>query len=189
MNNEVEEIWEENFGGEFMRLAILKQFPDYIIFENGKVLDCKHTFENPYDTSYDKRDRIVKVGIRSVVYPGVVLRDISRERKTMYIHRLLAMCFISNLDNKPQVNHINGIKTDFRISNLEWVTPHENIAHSIETGLRKKGYTLTAEQVIEIKKRAEQGEPIHKMKKDYPVSESTLLRIKKGQSWAHVALG
>ena len=182
-------MWEEAFGNEVLRVAILRRFPDYIIYENGKILDCKHTFKDPHDISYSKRDRVVKSSVRAVGYPGVALRDSEGKQKIAYIHRLLALAFIPNPDNKPQVNHINGIKTDFRISNLEWVTPHENIAHSIETGLRKSGSTLTDEQVIEIKKRAEQGEPIHQMKKDYPVSESTLSRIKKGQSWTHIALG
>lgn len=69
-------------------------------------------------------------------YLSIALRN-GETRKQYSVHRLIAKAFIPNPKNKPDVNHKNGIKTDNRIENLEWMTRSENNKHSFDTGLKK----------------------------------------------------
>lgn len=97
------------------------------------------------------------------------------------IHRLVAKAFIPNTDNKPCVNHINGIKTDNRVENLEWCTYSENEKHSfdklgkITNGIIRRKIPLN--KISYIKELNKKGFSQRSIAKQFNVSQTTIWLI------------
>lgn len=111
------------------------------------------------------------------------------------MHRLVALAFIPNPENKPRVNHMNGIRHDNALSNLEWVTAKENTQHAMRElgmndkrprGSRAHGAKLTEELVVTIRLRAAAGERLMDLASEHGINASTVSSVVSRRYWKHV---
>lgn len=109
------------------------------------------------------------------------------------VHQLVSSAFIGAQPAQSHVNHINGIKTDNRVCNLEYVTPLENIRHAIKHGLTKQNGSasvnskLTEADVIDM--RASRGSKTMKqLASEHGVSAAAVCNAVNGKTWKHLTL-
>lgn len=117
-----------------LKIKDIKNFEDYTIDENGNVYSKR---KNKYLKNTINRNGYCKVTLQKNKY-----------KKMFSIHRLVAEAFIPNVENKPQVNHIDGNKQNNNIKNLEWVTAKENMNKAVEIGLFDNVKTLQRNNAI-----------------------------------------
>ena len=101
-------------------------YENYLIYEDGRVYN-------------QKRNRFLKHGTTREGYKQVVLYKEGKAQNNR-IHRLIALHYIPNPENKPCVDHINRIKTDNRIENLRWATVSENGQNQTKQINNKSGH-------------------------------------------------
>ena len=112
----------------YERWKRLYGYPDYMVSTSDRV--------KSFRTKPDKLNggRIIKGSTSNYGYKVVGLVNIDGA-KNLKVHRLVAMTFVANPDNKETVNHIDGNKANNSINNLEWNTLRENIEHAFDNGL------------------------------------------------------
>jgi len=165
------ELWEK---GKLM-WKIIEELPSYEISSLGQVRNIKTR-------------KILKVVINKGYYRLHLWYN--KKGYNRSLHRLIAIHFIPNPENKPEINHKDGNKLNNRIDNLEWCTSKENRRHAFDIGLqvgrsgeKHHNCKLTEKQILEIVELRKNGVSQKEVAKLYGVHKNHITRISCGTRW------
>lgn len=155
---------------------------EFLVYENGDIYNAKTNRKlNPVDNG---------VGyLRVSLYCG------NNKHKAYYVHRLLAMAFIPNPENKQFINHIDGNPKNNNISNLEWCTKSENGLHAFKLGLNKPSPQIgekngnsyiTNEIALQIKNLYKSGIKQCNIARQFNISKFVVYNIVNNRTWKHI---
>lgn len=170
------EIWKDVIGYEGF----------YQVSNKGRVRSVTRIIKR---TSGDMKfkSRIMAGCVRN----GYKIMPLSKNKtiKAWRVHRLVAIAFIPNPENKAEVNHKNGIRLDNKLDNLEWMTHQENVQHAFRTGLvkvgsQRKDAKLTEKDVIAIRSNRQLTQKELAIK--YNITPRHIRTILSRRSWKHV---
>lgn len=162
----------------------------YEVNNNGVVrtkervitISCHQKFTRTHSIkSKEKKQRIGKNGYVTV---ALVINDVT---KNTYLHRIIAEAFVPNPNNYSVVNHINGLKTDNRIENLEWCTSSHNNKHAIDNGLRTAANSCLDKEVsLKILELKKSGKTQKEIAEHLNLSISTVGGFLRGRSYKNL---
>lgn len=176
------EVWRDVLGYEGY----------YQVSNLGRVKSLTRKEPSRGNSTRLRRGRFMKP---KLTHDGYYEHALSKDKKRVFIrtHRLVLLTFEPIEDVKEfEVNHINGTKTDNLIDNLEWVTPKQNIHHSIEIGLQNpigesnSNSKTTNEQVIQARLLKNQGKTYKEIADAVNIPVGRVKRIVNSYSWKHL---
>lgn len=145
-------------------------------------------------------ERIMKPALDGAGYFRTMLkRDSDGKFCTVKVHRLVAYAFLDLVESKNIVNHINGIRNDNRVINLEWCTHSENLKHSFKIGLSdNKGSKNPAAKLTEIQakeildnyeygRKNKTGTTKKEIAQKYNISVGTVRDLVSRKTWKHLS--
>lgn len=165
----------------------------YQVSNLGRVKSSAHTTIDRNGKRHVVKGQILKPTVGKFGYARIRIYK-SGKQKVALLHRLVAQVFIDNPENKPEVNHKNGIKSDNSAINLEWVTRSENLKHAYNSGLyerrtgeRHNRSKLTEDQVAKIKLLYKKGKyTVSALAKKFSTCQTNVSSILNGLTWKEV---
>lgn len=164
-------------------------------FIDCPILPDRYLINQNGDIYSKRRRRFIATRLDRYGYVRVNLYK-GTKNHTVTLHRLLALAFIPNDDptNKKEVNHKDGNKLNYDLSNLEWVTSSENQIHAFDNGLQQGqvgesngSAKYTESDAIEVCERLNNNESIANIIKQTGFSRSFVEKIKYGECWTHIS--
>lgn len=162
----------------------------YEVSNKGRIRSVDRIIKDRWGYRATK-GKVLKLKVSKVGYIQAGLTN--QKVKWKLVHRLVAIAFIPNPDNKAQVNHKDGNKQNNNDWNLEWNTPGENQIHAYANGYKCQNgeknhrHKLNDEAIIQIRKIWAEGNTTHqKIADTYKVSRENISMILRNETWTHV---
>jgi hypothetical protein len=175
------EVWKDIVGYE----------GHYQVSSIGRVKSLSRVVKSREGVFGNKKEIILKTFKNGDGYLKYKL-CINGKETSFSSHRLVAITFLDNQQKKSEVNHINGIKNDNRLENLEWCTRSENTIHALKNNLKipQKGSEhgmskLTEKDVLEIREIG-RSKGLKEIAKIYNVDMSLISLVLLNKIWKHV---
>jgi len=166
----------------------------YVISNLGCVKSLDRTIEKKNGAKVFLAGKTVSISVHKHGHHVVRLWK-NNETKLFNLYRILAIVFISNPENKKEVNHIDGNRMNYNLDNLEWVTPSENMKHAFKNGLSKcnfeKGFKhrfckIDEEMLKSIFERRKEGKKLKQIAGEFGLNLQYVSRILKGLTYGKV---
>lgn len=174
-----------------------KKIPKYPLYEASNLGNIK-----TFNWKNQGKEKIMKPALDGSGYLRTMLMNENGKFDTIKVHRIIAQTFIENPLNKPQVNHLNCVKTDNRVINLEWATASENQIHAYKEqrrnnrGENNPATSLKDKDVLDIRSKytygRKGGKPINgqvtkgMLAKEYGVGVHVIKEIVTNNTWKHL---
>ena len=113
----------------------INNFSNYQISNLGNVKSKERYTKAKGKEIIHRKEFLIKGYFNKKGYKQVTLYDDNGKPKTMRVHKLVALAFIENKENLPQINHKDGNKFNNVVSNLEWISNYDNMQHAIKNNL------------------------------------------------------